>query len=688
MRQQIQALSIHHKLILLMVTISSIVIGVFSFLIYQNQIEVLKASAVENAHMKASLISDSIKPSIIFVDTFSADKTLALLESDSAIESIHVVLNDKMIFSEFYKDKYEQRMISFEEVDLSILESINGGLLTVVRQIKDRGKLLGYLYIRSNLENMNQQRFRFIKILLTIVVVNLLLVFLLSLYFKKIITDPIDKMVEYVEKLSKTRDYSQRMDLHFQDEIGTLVKGFDHLLDAVQEREMELNEHSDNLQVIVDRRTEQLYQKAHFDSLTGLPNRGLLLDRLNHAIATANRRKTHLAVMFLDLDRFKNINDSLGHDIGDQLLKKTASLLSGICRASDTIARIGGDEFVFLLEGIHQASDAELVANKINKAFDMPLQVSKHQLYITTSVGICIYPEDGDCAASLLKNADVSMYCSKQKGLGNHSFYNKKMNATSLERHEIENHLRMAVKNNELSLVYQPQILLKTNRIDGVEALLRWKNAELGNISPAVFISIAEEIGIINQLGHWVISEAVRQVAKWQADGLDELVVAVNISSSQFLGADLVSFVKDEVERYNIAFSRLEFEITEDVFLEHSERTIATLQELQSLGIRIAIDDFGTGYSSLRYLKNLPVDRLKLDGMFVRDLEHNKASQGIVSSTIILAHSLNMDLVAECVETKQQLEFLVEQKCDYVQGYYLYKPQTPEQIMNIFKEKT
>jgi len=495
-------------------------------------------------------------------------------------------------------------------------------------------------------------------------------------------------MVEYVEKLSKTRDYSQRMDLHFQDEIGTLVKGFDHLLDAVQEREMELNEHSDNLQVIVDRRTEQLYQKAHFDSLTGLPNRGLLLDRLNHAIATANRRKTHLAVMFLDLDRFKNINDSLGHDIGDQLLKKTASLLSGICRASDTIARIGGDEFVFLLEGIHQASDAELVANKINKAFDMPLQVSKHQLYITTSVGICIYPEDGDCAASLLKNADVSMYCSKQKGLGNHSFYNKKMNATSLERHEIENHLRMAVKNNELSLVYQPQILLKTNRIDGVEALLRWKNAELGNISPAVFISIAEEIGIINQLGHWVISEAVRQVAKWQADGLDELVVAVNISSSQFLGADLVSFVKDEVERYNIAFSRLEFEITEDVFLEHSERTIATLQELQSLGIRIAIDDFGTGYSSLRYLKNLPVDRLKLDGMFVRDLEHNKASQGIVSSTIILAHSLNMDLVAECVETKQQLEFLVEQKCDYVQGYYLYKPQTPEQIMNIFKEKT
>lgn len=688
MRQQIQALSIHHKLILLMVTISSIVIGVFSFLIYQNQIEVLKASAVENAHMKASLISDSIKPSIIFVDTFSADKTLALLESDSAIESIHVVLNDKMIFSEFYKDKYEQRMISFEEVDLSILESINGGLLTVVRQIKDRGKLLGYLYIRSNLENMNQQRFRFIKILLTIVVVNLLLVFLLSLYFKKIITDPIDKMVEYVEKLSKTRDYSQRMDLHFQDEIGTLVKGFDHLLDAVQEREMELNEHSDNLQVIVDRRTEQLYQKAHFDSLTGLPNRGLLLDRLNHAIATANRRKTHLAVMFLDLDRFKNINDSLGHDIGDQLLKKTASLLSGICRASDTIARIGGDEFVFLLEGIHQASDAELVANKINKAFDMPLQVSKHQLYITTSVGICIYPEDGDCAASLLKNADVSMYCSKQKGLGNHSFYNKKMNATSLERHEIENHLRMAVKNNELSLVYQPQILLKTNRIDGVEALLRWKNAELGNISPAVFISIAEEIGIINQLGHWVISEAVRQVAKWQADGLDELVVAVNISSSQFLGADLVSFVKDEVKRYNIAFSRLEFEITEDVFLEHSERTIATLQELQSLGIRIAIDDFGTGYSSLRYLKNLPVDRLKLDGMFVRDLEHNKASQGIVSSTIILAHSLNMDLVAECVETKQQLEFLVEQKCDYVQGYYLYKPQTPEQIMNIFKEKT
>lgn len=382
----------------------------------------------------------------------------------------------------------------------------------------------------------------------------------------------------------------------------------------------------------------------------------------------------------MDLDRFKLINDSLGHDVGDELLKAAANRLKEISRDSDTVARLGGDEFIYLAEGIEKPEDAGRIAQKINEVFKTPFVLANYVLHVSTSIGISVYPSDGQESSHLLKNADVSMYHAKEQGPGSYCFYRDEMNQTIHQRLEIENQLRNAIDNNEFHLVFQPQLCVNTNDIVKLEALLRWTNPELGCISPAEFIPIAEEIGMINQLGKWVINEACRHQKFWQEK---KVRVAVNVSSSQLLDVSLVDYIKSVINEHQTEFEDLEFEITEEVFLEHSQRTIGVLSELQYLGIKIAIDDFGTGYSSLSYLKDLPVDTLKLDGMFVMDLDENRTSRGIVSSTIILAHSLNLKIVAECVETKQQLDFLKSQQCDYVQGFYLHKPLTADEVIRL-----
>jgi len=509
---------------------------------------------------------------------------------------------------------------------------------------------------------------------------SIILAIVLASRAQLLISQPLMAMVRYVDKLRLSKEYHQRLNLTLNDELGTLARGFNHLLDEVQNREQKLKNQSKNLQAIVNERTEQLYQKAHFDSLTLLPNRYLLSDRLEHAIASAKRKQESLAILFMDLDRFKMINDSLGHDVGDELLKAAAIRLQSIGRNLDTVARLGGDEFIYLAEGINKAEDAGRIAQKINEAFKAPFELEKHTLHASTSIGISIYPSDGEESNVLLKNADVSMYHAKERGPGHYCFYRHDMNDVIHQRLEVENQLRHAISKNELHLVYQPQVNLETGQIQKVEALLRWHNSDLGVVSPADFIPIAEEIGLIHELGKWVIEKVCEEQLQWSDRPLP---IAINVSSSQLLDVTFIDDIKAATQKHNVSLETLELEITEEIFLERSERTIGTLSALQNLGVKISIDDFGTGYSSLSYLKDLPVDTLKLDGMFVMDLVENSSSRGIVSSTIILAHSLNMKIVAECVETAEQLAFLKSQHCDLVQGYHLYKPLTADQLSQI-----
>lgn len=675
----IKSLSIHYKLIMLMVTISISVLFISSFLFYQSQVDILENSAIENAESQAFLIGSSVESAIIFNDERAADKTLDLLKNNPVIESAAVVLPDKKMFAYYNKSKDN----AAPEINFKFTKKIGEHSLEVIHKIMDGKNLLGYIYIQSNLDNLNDQQIYYTEILISVVFFSIILAYILASYFKKIITVPLDLMVQYVNDLSETKNYTKRLDINSDDELGTLADGFNLMLDAVQQRENELKEHGNRLQEIVDKRTEELYEKAHFDSLTNLPNRALLLERLNHAILAAARKKSRLAILFMDLDRFKVINDSLGHNVGDQLLIAVAKRLTKAGREIDTVARLGGDEFVFLLEEIAHPEDAARIARRIKDNFTRPIHLDNHVLYATTSIGISVYPEDGNTSQLLLKNADASMYHSKEKGPGNYTFYRDEMNNSSYERLEIENALRNAIANNEFYLVYQPQITVADNKIHNLEALIRWNNSTLGFITPDVFIPIAEEIGIINQIGTWVISQTCKQLDDWENHDIYDITIAINISASHLVGADLINHIKNETAKYNIEYDKLELEITEEVFLDHSERTIDVLKELQSLGLKIAIDDFGTGYSSLRYLKNLPVDTLKLDGMFIQDLQNNESSKGIVSSTIILAHSLNMKLVAECVETREQYEFLKQQNCDLVQGYYFHKPMKADELLNV-----
>ena len=680
---KISFISIRHKLIIIMMLISIIVVSVASFLLYQNEVEILENSAIESGQMQASIIGSSVKSAIIFDDILSATDTLSLFKENEQVEYAVVYLLSGKIFAEYKTEKMGNEHIDHPDKTSKLFQKktiLGDDHLNVTSILIDQNETIGFLHIRTSLDKLNQQRKSYRQALIYVFSFSFILAGLLSLAAQRIITQPLNAMVEYVQELSKTKDYSKRLNLKTKDELGTLAIGFNHMLNVVEEREKELKTQSTNLQTIVNERTEQLYQKAHFDSLTSLPNRYLLSDRLERAILVAKRKNEGLGILFLDLDRFKIINDSLGHDVGDELLKVAAQRLQKLGRNSDTIGRLGGDEFIYLAGGLQKPEDSGRIAQKINDAFSAPFVLTNHVLHISTSIGISFYPNDGDTSGQLLKNADVSMYHAKEQGPGNYCFYRSDMNKAINKRLVIENQLRTAIANNEFYLLYQPILCVGTNRVEKVEALLRWNNPELGLVSPADFIPIVEEIGMINQIGKWVINEVCKQQSVW-AD--KRLRVAINVSSNQLLDVNLIDYVKSVTEAHKTKLSDLEFEITEEVFLKHSDLTISILKELQNIGINIAIDDFGTGYSSLSYLKDLPVDTLKLDGMFVMDLTENKSSQGIVSSTIILAHSLNMKIVAECVESAEQLDFLKSQQCDFAQGFHLYKPLLPEAVIQL-----
>jgi diguanylate cyclase (GGDEF)-like protein/PAS domain S-box-containing protein len=422
---------------------------------------------------------------------------------------------------------------------------------------------------------------------------------------------------------------------------------------------------------------------AQHDSLTDLPNRILLNDRLTQAIAMAHRHRKSLAVLYLDIDRFKHVNDFSGHAIGDGLLKSVASRLLTCVRSSDTVSRQGGDEFVILLGEVVHAHDAAVAADKMLAALSEPHCVEDQQLHISASIGIVTYPQDGTTAESLLKNADAAMYRAKDCGRNNYQFFKAEMNRHALERQKLESDLRHALERREFVLHYQPKVSLRTGRTTGVEALIRWRHPIRRLIRPSRFISIAEESGLIVPIGKWVLREACRQAAAWQAAGLAHCSIAVNISPVELRAKDFVSGVRAALAETGLAARLLELEITETFLMQDALSTGEVLHELKDIGVRLALDDFGTGYSSLSYLKRFPIDTLKIDQSFVRDLATDADDAGIVSAVVNMGKSLHMRVVAEGVETAEQCEFLKMQQCPEAQGFYFSEPVLPEEVAEL-----
>ncbi len=431
---------------------------------------------------------------------------------------------------------------------------------------------------------------------------------------------------------------------------------------------------------------EKLHHQALHDNLTHLPNRTLLEDRITQAISSAERTGRHFAVIFLDLDRFKTINDSLGHHYGDKLLQAVAKRLGEVLRVEDTIARIGGDEFVILLNNIGDPQMAANVAQKILTTLSEPLSIEGQEQNISTSIGISIYPDDGRNLRALMVNADGAMYHAKKMGRANYQFFTPEMNAAAHARLEMEKRLRWAIEHNELELHYQPKVDVASGEITAMEALVRWRHPHKGLIMPAEFIPVAEEIGLIIPLGAWVLMKACEQNRKWQDAGLPALRVAVNLSVAQFRQKYLVEFIAQVLRETGLSADYLELEVTESVIMQDTEEAALILGRLHAQGIHLSIDDFGTGYSSLSCLKRFPLDKLKIDRSFVSDIGADSNDSAIVKSVIALAHSLKLGVIAEGVETEAQLNFLKSMGCDEYQGYYRSRPLPADEFAALLRE--
>jgi len=434
--------------------------------------------------------------------------------------------------------------------------------------------------------------------------------------------------------------------------------------------------------------TRKMTHLAQHDSLTDLPNRVLLNDRLREAIILSRRHQRELSVLFLDLDRFKHINDSLGHVVGDRLLQSVAQRLLSCVRNSDTVGRQGGDEFVVLLWEVRRAEDAAITAAKILAALRKPHLIDEHELHITASIGIVTYPEDGTDVETLMKKADLAMYHAKQTKHDSYQFFKPEMNARAIERQSVEDTLHYALERQELVLHYQPKFNLETGEIIGAEALIRWRHPQRGLVPPAQFISIAEECGLIVPIGRWVLREACRQARAWQTAGLPPLCVAINVSAVELRTPGFVAGVRTVLKETGLEPRYLEIELTEKVLVEDSRSVAEVLKELKDIGVLLALDDFGTGYSNLSQLRRFPIDTLKIDQSFVRDLAVDEDDAGIVTAVIGMGKSLHMRVVAEGVETRQQLEILQEHGCPEGQGYYFCGPVPAEQFRQLLENDT
>jgi len=423
-----------------------------------------------------------------------------------------------------------------------------------------------------------------------------------------------------------------------------------------------------------------LHHQAHHDTLTNLPNRLLFLDRLNQAIKHAKRYEKQLAVLFMDLDHFKEINDTLGHDAGDQLLITVARKLESAIRKSDTVARLGGDEFTLILEDIEESNDIITITQKILYLMTQPVSIEDNEFYTSFSIGIALYPNDGESAETLLKNADAAMYRVKEEGRNNYQFYTEDMTTRAFERMHLETQLRKAIENHEFELYYQAQLDLSSQKIIGMEALIRWNHPNLGIVPPSQFIPLAEDTGLIIQIDDWVMEKGIVQWVEWLKKGIDPGKLSLNLSQLQLDTPNFIKKVTNLIDNYQIDPHKIIFEVTESQIMKNPKKAIKILQELSTLGIELAIDDFGTGYSSLSYLKQLPINKLKIDQSFIHDIPQDMDDMEITRTIIAMSKGLHLDIIAEGVETKEQSEFLTENGCNEVQGFYYHKPASKKDI--------
>ena len=660
--------------------LSLLVAGIF---LYSSFVQDYRNNLLDTTRTKLSMLSASSQSALLFNDNQAAANTLSSLKQSPSVRFAQIYSSEMNMFAEYSRDQMEVDIHpSFLESDYSFYDNN----LYLFEPIKLDDEVLGYILLSADTQSLQLQQIRYAKIFIVVFAISMFIAYALNWRLQVLLSAPINKLVELVKEVALNRDYHQRLKVGRRDEIGVLTEGVNGMLDTIEEHKRQLQENSNRLESLVALRTEQLFQRANYDALTQLPNRHLLIDRLNHGIDNALRENSKIALMFLDLDRFKIINDSLGHTVGDQLLKQVAQKLTDLVQHVDSVCRWGGDEFVILIEHVEQHDQIELLAQQIIAQLSLPMSVSGHQLHISTSIGVAIFPRDGVDSTTLLKHADISMYRAKEQGPGQYCFFDGSMLDESVNRLSMESLLRKALDEESYHLVYQPQICLKTGKLCGFEALIRWQE-DGRNIPPSEFLPVAEEIGVLNKLSEQIIKAACQQNARWSETGLISVPVAVNLPASFIIQPNCVEIIADILVETGLSPHLFEIEITENTFVASTDLTIRTLERLKNMGISIAIDDFGTGYSCMSYLRDLPVTSLKIDGSFIQVLGENEANDGIVKSIITLGKSLQLVIVGECVETQSQQNLLNELGCDLGQGYFHSKPLTAEEMVTFVSQQ-
>lgn len=641
-----------YKQLIAIVGINILTLFIMSGLLFSNFIAAYEDNLKEVMRSKITLLAATSASALVFGDQESAATLLSSLKEHTATRYVQMYNADQQLFAEY------RRSGQLVDVDIDDYESdafFKNKNIYLSQPILMNGEYLGVIVISADTNSLNEQKNRYILIASTVLFISLVLAYLLNWQLQKRLTAPISDLINLVSYVARNKKYHRRLDSARDDEIGDLTLGVNTMLDTIEAHET------------------QLFQRANYDELTQLPNRHLLMERLTHGINTATRNKTEIALLFLDLDRFKVVNDSLGHRVGDELLVQVAGKLVNTLRKSDSISRWGGDEFVMLLENIKDVEDIDNIVEKIVEELAKPTMTGGHLLHVSTSIGIARFPQDGDDSVSLLKHADISMYRAKAQGPGKFEYFNPTMLNDSVKRLTLEVTVHEAFEKKDFFMAYQPQVAVASGNVVGLEALIRW-NFDGSFVPPDEFLPVIEEVGLMHDLSLWVLEQACQQNVDWQNAGFPPVSIAVNLPPSFILHVDCAEKVQSILRKTGLAAKYLEIELTENTFIGSGLAAVSVLKSLRDIGVIIALDDFGTGYSCLSYLKDLPIGTLKIDGSFIQGLGVSQANDGIVQSIITLGKSLGMTLVAECVETEQQRSLLEHMECDIIQGYLYSKP--------------
>ncbi len=674
-------LSLRAKLVLVIMVISLTIVTLVTAAFTVNDVKQLRSILLRDLSIAVDGAADEASYALTHNDLYTAQKAFNLLKANPHITTALILNNNNKILSRYDSGDEMENFISEFKIPDQHQGTFNGTAyhfdidsLDMAKPLIVNGQQVGVLFVQSDLVLLYEDIIRNLVIALAILAAALMIALLMSSWMQKFISEPIISLASTMKQISRKRDYTLRARQASNDEIGTLITGFNRMLDQIQVHHNEQREAQSKIR-----------QLAYYDSLTALPNRVLIKELLSVALTEADRENGLVAVMFLDLDNFKWINDTLGHNAGDSLLQMVAKRLKSCVRASDGInrnaesatgdmARLGGDEFTIVLKHMESANDIANVAQRMIDAVSKPYYILSNEVNVTTSIGIAVYPMDGKKVDVLLKNADVAMYHSKDSGKNSYHFFDEEMNQKMLQKINLEQDLRKAIERNEFEVYYQPKYDYNKDCIFGAEALIRWHHPERGFVSPDEFIPTAEDTGLIVEIGAWVLRTACLQAKQWQQSVFPDFSIAVNLSARQFSDEDLIQTISSSLEESGLAAEYLELELTEGVIMKSDQATLQLLQDIKAIGIRIALDDFGTGYSSLRYISQFPLDVLKIDRSFVQNILTAGNDASITKTIITLARNLKFSVIAEGVEELQQMHVLHEYGCDRFQGYLISRP--------------